>query len=219
MWIERYLTRQVITVGPRESIIDAKDLMTVHHIRHLPVVDGKGRLMGIISDRDIRSAMAGRGGDNGTDAATTVGEVMTTNPLTISPGFTLQDALLQFYTKKVGAFPVTDENGRVTGILSDRDLLNCFIQVLGLGLPGCFIGLDVDADDGKTKAVVNVLADGGIPIASMLVVRDWRPERWAMFLYVLTQNRSEVRHRLSEAGFSMIEPLDWMLTPFERHAA
>lgn len=221
MWIDRYVTREVITIGPAESIVAARELMTTHHIRHLPVVDTENRLMGIISDRDIRSALSSRGDDAQPQpgAAPMVGEIMTTNPLTISPGFTLQDVLLQFYSNKVGAFPVTDEDGRVTGILSDRDLLNCFIQVLGLGTPGCFIGLDIDPGDGKVKTVVDALAAGGFPIASMLVVRDWRPEKWAVFLYVLSQNRTEVRHRLSEAGFSMIEPLAWMLTPFERHAA
>ncbi|MFH1981692.1 MAG: CBS domain-containing protein [Pseudomonadota bacterium] len=221
MWIERYITRRVITIGPGESIVAARELMTTHHIRHLPVVDRENRLMGIISDRDIRSALSFQGGDARLEpgAAPMVGEIMTTTPLTISPGFTLQDVLLQFYSKKVGAFPVTDEEGRVTGILSDRDLLNCFIQVLGLGTPGCFIGLDIDPDEGKIKTVVDVLAAGGYPVASMLVVRDWRPERWAMFLYVLSQNRVEIRHRLADAGFSTIEPLDWMLTPFERRAA
>ena len=215
MWIDRYVTRQVITVGPAESIAVARERMTTHHIRHLPVVDTENRLMGIISDRDIRSALLAAG--SGTPPM--VAEIMTTSPLTISPAFTLQDVLLQFYSNKVGAFPVTDEDGRVTGILSDRDLLNCFIQVLGLGTPGCFIGLDIDSDDAKIKTVVDAMAAAGIPIASMLVVRDWQPEKWAIFLYVLSQNRVEVQRRLSAAGFSMIEPLAWMLKPFDRHAA
>jgi acetoin utilization protein AcuB len=215
MWIDRYVTRQVITTGPAVSVAAARELMKTHHIRHLPVVDGENRLMGIISDRDIRSALLAEG----SGAPPMVAEIMTTNPLTISPAFTLQDVLLQFYSNKVGAFPVTDEDGCVTGILSDRDLLNCFIQVLGLGTPGCFIGLDIDPDDGKVKTVVDALAAGGFPVASMLVVRDWRPDKWAMFLYVLSQNRTEVRHRLSEAGFTMIEPLAWMLKPFERPTA
>lgn len=215
MWIDRYVTRQVITIGPAETIVVARDLMKSHHIRHLPVVDTENRLVGIISDRDIRSALSSAG----SGAPLMVGEIMTTNPLTISPAFTLQDVLLQFFSNKVGAFPVTDDAGRVTGILSDRDLLNCFIQVLGLGTPGCFIGLAIDSDDAKIKTVVDTLSAGGIPIASMLVVRDWQPEKWAMFLYVLSQNRVEIRHRLSEAGLTMIEPLAWMLTRFERQAA
>lgn len=220
MWIERYIQRQVVTVGPTDSIFEARRLMTAHQIRHLPVVDGESRIMGIVSDRDVRSALPNPADDVAErTGALLVGEIMTTDPLTISPGFTLQDALIQFHLKKVGAFPIVDAGGRVIGILSDRDLLSCFFQVLGLGTPGCFIGLHLPPDEGRVKTVVSLLVDSGFPIASMVVIRDWKPGGWAMFLYVASQNRSVVERRVTAAGFSLIEPLGWLLSRCERRAA
>lgn len=228
MWIERHVTRQVITVGPEESLIKAKVLMNNNHIRHLPVVDADGRVIGIISDRDIRSALPTSLSEWSTEGeehcappcvAIKVGDIMTRQPLTISPRMTLQDVLLHFRAKKVGAFPVVDADGRIAGILSDRDLMNAFIQILGLGAPGTFIAVDVDGREDQIRLLVDMLSDKGFPIASMLVVRDWEPGRWAVFLYLLSQNMTLVRHVLKAQGMALIDPLNWLMGRGERSAA
>lgn len=228
MWIERHITRRVITVGPEESLIKAKVLMNNNHIRHLPVVEADGRVIGIISDRDIRSALptpASEWSKEGEErcappcVAIKVGDIMTRQPLTISPRMTLQDVLLQFRARKVGAFPVVDAEGRIVGILSDRDLMNGFIHVLGLGAPGTFIGVEMDDGEGRIKTLVDALSEAKFPIASMLVVRDWAPGRWAAFLYLLSQNMTLVRHVLKDQGMALIDPLNWLMARGERSAA
>ncbi|MFO7708674.1 MAG: CBS domain-containing protein, partial [Desulfobacterales bacterium] len=213
MWIERYITRKVITVGPRESLIKAKVLMASHCIRHLPVVDENHRLVGIISDRDLRSALPmqvreciGNPRDVSPCVAIKAEDIMTRNPLTISPDQTLQDVLVRFRDEKVGAFPVLDQEERLVGILSDRDMLNGFIQLLGLGSPGTFLGVEVAATERGVKTVVDALTDAGFPIASMLVIRNWQPEAWAMFLYLLSQNLSGARRVLKAEGLTLIDP-------------
>jgi acetoin utilization protein AcuB len=225
MWIERHMTRKVITVDPQESIIKARVLMTSHNIRHLPVVDASDRVIGIISDRDIRSALPTQvndwpAGTRGTPpcVAIKVGDIMTRDPATISPDLTLQDVLLCFRAKKVGAFPVVDAEGRIAGILSDRDLMNAFIQVLGLGSPGTFIGVEVDQREERIKALVDTLSEKGFPIASMLVVREWKPDSWAVFLYLLSQNMSLARHALKARGLALIDPLNWLMARAEQPA-
>ena len=228
MWIERHITRQVITVAPEESLIKAKVLMNNHNIRHLPVVDADGRVIGIISDRDIRSALptpASEWQEESRDrcappcVAIKVGDIMTRQPLTISSQMTLQDVLLQFKAKKVGAFPVVDAEGRIVGILSDRDLMNGFIHVLGLGTPGAFIGVAMDSGEDRIKTLVDTLSAAGFPIASMLVLRDWEPGRWAAFLYLLSQNMTLARRVLKAEGMHLIDPLDWLMARVERTAA
>lgn len=221
MWIKQFITSKVITISPRASALEARDIMSANRIRHLPVVNPQNVLLGIISDRDVRSALP-RSVDwenVSRENLPMVAEIMTTNPLTIQPNFTLQDALLQFRIKKVGAFPVVNEDGCIVGILSDRDLLNGFIQVLGLGAPGCFIGIRTQDKEQSVKTVLNILFSQGFPIASMLVIRDWEPDAWAIFLYLLTQNRSVAQKAVTDAGFAMIEPLDWFLTHEARPAA
>ena len=151
--------------------------------------------------------------------ATKVGDIMTRHPSTIAPDMTLQDVLLRFKAKKVGAFPVVDDQRRIVGILSDRDLLNSFIQVLGLDAPGSFIGVETAPSEDQIHIAVNTLMDARLPIASMLVIRDWQTDRWALFLYLLSQNLTLARRALNARGLSLIDPLKWVMACAERPAA
>ncbi|MGW8188166.1 MAG: CBS domain-containing protein, partial [Desulfobacterales bacterium] len=57
MFVSRSMTQKVITTVPEASVFDAYEKMSQHRIRHLPVIDADGRLIGIVTDRDIRSAL------------------------------------------------------------------------------------------------------------------------------------------------------------------
>ncbi len=57
MFVSRSMTRKVITVAPEQSVFEAQELMAHHSIRHLPVIDANQKLIGIVTDRDIRSAV------------------------------------------------------------------------------------------------------------------------------------------------------------------
>ena len=57
MFVSERMATELITVDPEMSIVSAKELMTEKNIRHLPVIDGEGKLIGIVSDRDMRDAM------------------------------------------------------------------------------------------------------------------------------------------------------------------
>ena len=154
MFISRFMTKDVVTLDKDADIAEAKQLMIRYRIRHLPVTRPDRILIGIVSDRDIRSAMPSKFfHDPGIKEMETerltgvlVQEIMTKDPVSVSLSSTLQDALLLFEKARVGAFPVVDENLKVMGIISDRDLLNAFIQVLGIKEPGALLGIVVDED-------------------------------------------------------------------------
>jgi len=76
---------------------------------------------------------------------------MNPDPITISPSFTLQDALLLLQKTKVGVLPVVNENGILKGIIGVRDLIQAFINVLGIGEPGMLLGIVVEEQIGKMK--------------------------------------------------------------------
>ncbi|MCK7509747.1 MAG: CBS domain-containing protein [Desulfobacterales bacterium] len=124
MFVSRSMTRRVVTVGPKTSIFEAQELMTQNRVRHLPVVEEGDKLVGIVSDRDLRSALPFRyfkEGISPEEKAKLEGlqakDIMTRKVFTISPGYTIQDALLMIQNAKVGALPVVDDEGRLKGIL------------------------------------------------------------------------------------------------------
>lgn len=218
MFVSSSMVKKVITTDKNKSLIEAQEIMAANNIRHLPVVDKNNHLIGIVTDRDIRSAMPfvllGEG-DRKTQLEKikkmTVADIMTKNPKTISPMDTIQDALLMIQREKIGAFPVVNEKGILTGILSVRDLLRAFINVLGIGEPGTLIGIIVEDKMGQLKRIVDVVTEEKISFGSVLVARYWDEGKRAVFTYLRTNNVVRVKKRLQEIGFTLIDPMDWYL--------
>ncbi len=221
MFVSRSMARKVITVDKETSLLEAQKVMQRRQIRHLPVVASDNRLMGIVTDRDIRSALPydlamGKGSPEEKEkySHVTVADVMTTDLMTISPAQTIQDALLLVEQKKVGAIPVVDEDSKLMGILSVRDLLRVFINVLGIGEPGTLLCIVADNKVGQLKKIVDVVTEENISFGSVLVARYWEKDKRAVFPYLLTLNVMRVKKRLQEAGFTLLEPMEWYIDQF-----
>ncbi|MCB2146388.1 MAG: CBS domain-containing protein [Deltaproteobacteria bacterium] len=218
MFVSRSMVSQVITIDKDASVFEAQEKMAANGIRHLPIVDADNRLIGIVTDRDIRSVMPyrlikekGIAEEREKVAHLKVEDIMTRNPKTISPMYTIQDALLMIQKEKVGAFPVVDDEGKLQGILSVRDLLRAFINVLGIGQPGTLVGIEVEEKIGQMKKIVDAITEENISFGSVLVARTWDEGKRAVFPYLLTNNVSKVKKKLSAMGYKLINPMDWYL--------
>lgn len=127
------MTKDPLTVIPTESIGQADDLMNTNRIRQLPVMEGKN-LVGIVTDRDIRSFLSGSLLDSPEAReralASQVREIMTTEPITVSPDDDLPDAVELMIDEKIGGIPVVDEAEGLVGIVTYVDILRCFLNRL-----------------------------------------------------------------------------------------
>ncbi len=218
MLISQSMTQKVITVTSETPLREAQELMQEHQIRHLPVVAPDNHLMGIVTDRDVRGAMPYKlikgvhdAEEEARFARMTVADIMTTTPATISPTHTLQDALLLIQEKRVGAFPVIDEAGKLKGIVSVRDLLNAFINVLGIGEPGTLLCILVENRVGQMKRIVDAITEEGISFGSVLVARYREAGKRAVFPYLFTNNVIRIKKKLKEMGFTLLDPMQWYL--------
>ncbi len=192
--------------------------MEENRIRHLPVVEKDNRLIGIVTDRDIRRALPSsllHASESGKEINTLSGfkvkDIMTKDPVTISPTYTIQDALLLIQKKRFGAFPVVDEKRILKGILSIRDLMDAFINVLGIGEPGTLLCILVEEKIGQMKKIVDAITEENISIGSILVARYWEKDKRAVFPYLLTQNVGRIKQKLQKMGFALIDPMEWYL--------
>lgn len=135
MLVRDCMTPSPLTLGPDDSMHDALELMGLKRIRHLPVVDPSGRLLGLVTDRDLRRAAPSplSGGNAGEAQAvldnTPVERVMVRGPTSVAPAQPLKDAVSLMVDKKFGALPVV-ENGKLVGILSQIDVLRVFLKTL-----------------------------------------------------------------------------------------
>ncbi len=218
MFVSKSMARQVATVKENTSLLEAQQLMQERQIRHLPVVDDEAHLVGMVTDRDIRSALPyeltkGQGDEQLRQqyAHLAVADAMTTDLLTISPNHTIQDAVLLIEQKKVGAFPVVDPDNKLVGILSVRDLLRSYINVLGIGEPGTLLCILAEEKVGQLKRIVDVITEENISCGSILVARYWEKDKRAVFPYLLSNNVTRVKKRLQEMGFELLDPFKWYL--------
>ncbi len=218
IFISKSMTRDVVTIDKKANILDATDKMINRKIRHLPVVEHDNRLIGIVSDRDIRSAMPSIISHDYNSkekreklSKLKVADIMTPDPITISPSYTLQDALLLLQQTEVGVLPIVDENGILKGIVGVRDLIRAFINVLGIGKPGMLLSIVVEEQTGKMKEIVDAITEEKISFGSTLVAKYWDEGKRAVFPYLLTKDISRVKKKLEKMGFILIDPLEWYL--------
>jgi CBS domain-containing protein len=134
MPIERWMRRPVVTIAADTPVGEAVKLMRERGIRHLPVLGAGERLIGIVTDRDLRQVTfdvalgrVGADGEGGGDLP--VREVMTWGVVTVAPTTDLRAAIGVMRERRLGALPVA-EAGRVVGILTERDLLDALQALL-----------------------------------------------------------------------------------------
>ena len=122
-----------MTLTPVETVGQADELMTQNRFRQIPIVMKK-ELVGIVTDRDVRSFLSGSLLANPHDRdrafSTPIQEIMTTDPITVSPDDDLQEILELLIEEKMGGVPVVDETEGLVGIVTYVDLLRCFLNRL-----------------------------------------------------------------------------------------
>ena len=212
----------VVTVTPEDSLVTARTRMSVHRIRHLPVVGPENQVIGIITDRDLRSACPWSRDENAGHeeklwefSKLKVADVMTANPHTISPESTLQDVLALFRETRVGALPIVDEGLRVVGIVSEADLLDGFLEILGTDGPGTFVGVQCEDRPDALQRAVDILTEEAYGIGSVLSLKSWLEGRRILFLFLATKNIARARKILEENGFDTMDPMEWFLNRFQ----
>ena len=132
--IRDLMIRKVVSVCISEPFSAVYEKMENHHIRHLPVVDENGQLIGIITQRDLFRAHPPRETEDGwvynLDELNrlSIKHFMTRDPVTLKPEQTLHDALDIFVRDKYGAIPVITPDKQVAGIVSHSDLLRYFLK-------------------------------------------------------------------------------------------
>lgn len=174
MLVRNWMTKDVITATPDTSLLKIGKLMRDHNVRRLPVVDSKGRVKGIVSDRDVRDASPSK--------ATTLdmyemhyllaeikaANIMTPDPLTVKPTDTVENAAMLMLDNKIGGLPVVDDNGEMVGIIADHDVFKALVNITGVREGGIQLGLAVPNVQGGMRPVFDILRKRGARILSVL---------------------------------------------------
>ena len=123
--IKKYMTADVQTIGDEQPMSVAHRLMREQHIRHLPVLH-QGKLVGVVTDRDLRLVETLRDVD---PTQVAVSEAMTPEPYVVSPDAQLDEVVAMMAAKKYGSAVISD-NGKVVGIFTTVDACSAFAELL-----------------------------------------------------------------------------------------
>ena len=170
MLVQDIMKRVVLTVRPSTTLAEALHVARKRGIRHLPVLDDEGHLVGIVSDRDLKRA-------TGMYDDVRMGAIMTSTVHTAAPTFTVEEAARIMVTERISALPVTTE-GRLVGLVTETDVLALFVRALGAAEPSSRLDVDLGLDRDALAEVVGILETCGTPISSIvtLVSPDGRRE-------------------------------------------
>ena len=177
MLVKYWMTSDPVTVTPDTSVMKASQLMKENNVRRLPVIDGKGTLVGIVSDRDLKEASPSK--------ATTldvhelyyllselkVKDIMSRNVMTISPNDTVEKAAVIMLEHKITGLPIT-EDGKVVGILSQGDVFRVLTSITGVYRGGVQFALNLEDRPGSIKDVADVIRKHGGRMVSILTSYD-----------------------------------------------
>ncbi len=202
MLVKDIMKRPVITIGPQATLREAHQLMWERGIRHLPVLD-EGRLVGIITDRDIRLATSVlRPNPLSCDAR--VYEVMKRPVLTADPLDPVEDAARLMREEKVGCLPVV-EGKELVGIITGIDLLDALIILTGATRPSGRLEVLLPDRPGQLARLTAFFAEKKINIHSVLTY----PIEDDKVMNVLRVETLEVRplaDELRARGFEVVWP-------------
>lgn len=208
MLVKKRMTRDPVTVSPADSLADALRLTRARRIRHLPVVRD-GEVVGMVSDRDVRTALPSPLTEPDEERvafleSTPVSAVMKGEVATIGPHDTVEDAAKLMRRMRIGALPVVDAHGRLLGILSESDVLDAFVEILGP--PGQSSRIEVALPDraGELARAMRVIGEErGVNVCSLMVPPGAPGERRIAIVHVATIDPRDVIAGLEGAGFEV----------------
>ncbi len=210
MYVEKIMTHAVITVTPQTKLARIADLMQQHKLRHLPVVDGDNRLMGIISHRDVQRAgpswitTLDRGEANYLLAKVTAEKIMHRDVVTCSPETLVEEAGCLMRGDKIGCLPVVAD-GKLVGILTSVDLLDFFLDITGCLQAGVArIAVHLEDKMGELARLLDAINAAGGTITT--VVSPVHPDDTGMRIVIVRFHSDDpvaVDMHLRDAGYDL----------------
>jgi acetoin utilization protein AcuB len=171
MFVRDEMSSPVVTVPPEMPFQDALRLMQQKNFRRLPVVDDKGKLVGIVAERDLLYASPSPATSlsvwemNYMLSKIKVNRLMTPDVITTTPETTIEDAAHLMVVSRIGGLPVVDGD-EVVGIITETDIFKILVSMFGGGEPGVRLTLEVPRGKGVLAALSQAVFELGGDIIS-----------------------------------------------------
>jgi acetoin utilization protein AcuB len=198
MLVKNWMSKNVITVNIKDSMQDAIKLLKENDIKMLPVMK-KGKLVGIITDRDLKRASA-------SDATTLdvhellfllskikIKDIMTKDPIMIPDDFTVEETAEILLKNKISGAPVINNEGQVVGTITQTDLFKVLISLTGVGTKGIQFAFLLEDEPGSIKVIADEIRKYGGRMVSILTSYQSAPQGYRrVYIRMYDIERAEI---------------------------
>ena len=214
MFVRDRMSSPVVTVTPDRPFQDALKLMRDHRCRRLPVVNKRGKLVGIVSERDLLYASPSPATSLSIWEITyllskiQVRKIMTKEVITTTPDTPIENAAHLMADNKIGGLPVVDERNRVVGVITETDIFKTFVEMFAGGHSGLRLTLEIpEGKDVLLDLFKAVLALGGSIVSVGSFYGDVSGER-GLVVKVKDASKGQLVDTLEALGDHVVDARD-----------
>jgi acetoin utilization protein AcuB len=207
------MTSNPVTVRPDTSLYDALKIMRDNKVRRLPVLDEDGKLVGIVSEKDLLYASPSPATSlsmweiNYLTAKITVRDLMTTEVITICDDCPMEEAARVMVDNKIGGLPVV-RGEKLVGIITETDLFKIFLELLGAREQGSRFTVLVPEKRGMLAAMAQRIAEMGGNIVALGTFLGEDPSNRLLTIKVQDVDKDELWPKLEELGVELVDVRD-----------
>ncbi len=210
MLVKDYMKTDVLTVEEEDSFNSVVNLMKENRIRHVPVVR-KGKVVGIVTESDIKKASA--------SPATTlsvyelnylldkirVKDIMTKEVVSAQPDMTLEDAAMTMRERRIGGLPVVDRKNNLVGIITLTDIVDQFLDVMGVGAQGIRLTIEAEDKPGQIFRLAEIIKEYNVNIISLVAPRHENPRLRKIVMRIqCAEDVDKMVAEIEQAGFAVL---------------
>ena len=214
MFVRDCMSLPAVTIGPDTSLQAALNLMHEHRFRRLPVVDEKGRLIGIVSERDLLyaspppSTLLSGLSLNHVLTERRVDEIMTRNVLTVRPDTFVEDAARLMVDNKVGGLPVVDGDNHVVGVITETDVFRAFIELYRAGHAGLYLTVEAPDRAGLMVELSKAVLGSGGEIVGLSSSYDEASGKYRVVIKGREIDKERIAALLASLGHHVVEMVE-----------
>ena len=215
-FIREKIQRNPVTISPDASFYEARDLIHEKGVRHLPVVDKNNRLVGIVTDRDIREAAPSDATLlsiqelNYLLAKLRVSAFMTPKEklITITPDTLIEEAVKLMHDHKVGCLLVL-EGGKLYGIFTETDALDLLVDVFGFRQKGTRLTVALEDKPGTMLGVFEIFKKHNVNVTSLVSPSFMVEGKRVAAIRLRTEKYEPIVKDLEKAGYTVLSVGKW----------
>lgn len=208
MIIEEIMNRDIYSLLPSNTIKDAVHIMREKKIRHLPIVDENNKVVGLITEHDIKNVLPSNLKEDSTlpDYQTPLENIMVKDPIVGHPLDFIEEVALTFYESKISCLPIVS-GGQLVGIVTTTDLLYTYIELTGAHKPSSKIDIRATDKPGAMSNIFTTFKQHKVNVLSVLVFPDSEKEN-SRIISIRAQilNPLSIINDLRNEGFEVLWP-------------